>query len=210
MPKSKDAWDEIAEDKKQKEDAKIVDVKPEEVNIIDVAPTKSADQVAKQIAASKPTPNLPISTGLFVPTVTAEDAKAWSAKLQEMKINLLDTKLDILKIQNKPFIKKSGWRKLAMAFCVIDEIIMEQRVDEGHGDYLWKMWVRATSPNGRSTMAVGMCSTKEFNFKRKEHDVYAFAHTRAKNRAISDCLGSGEVSAEEVSAKDETDETSSS
>ena len=33
-----------------------------------------------------------------------------------------------------------------------------------------------------------------------EHDVYATAHTRAKNRAISDLVGGGEVSAEEMLA----------
>lgn len=35
-----------------------------------------------------------------------------------------------------------------------------------------------------------------------DHNIYATAATRAKNRAISDCVGGGEVSAEEISADD--------
>lgn len=35
-----------------------------------------------------------------------------------------------------------------------------------------------------------------------EHNIYATAATRAKNRAISDCVGGGEVSAEEITAED--------
>lgn len=36
----------------------------------------------------------------------------------------------------------------------------------------------------------------------KEHNVVTLASTRAKNRAISDCVGGGEVSAEEITADD--------
>lgn len=36
----------------------------------------------------------------------------------------------------------------------------------------------------------------------KEHNVLTLASTRAKNRAISDCVGGGEVSAEEITADD--------
>lgn len=35
-----------------------------------------------------------------------------------------------------------------------------------------------------------------------DHNLYATAATRAKNRAISDCVGGGEVSAEEIKAED--------
>lgn len=35
-----------------------------------------------------------------------------------------------------------------------------------------------------------------------EHNIIATAATRAKNRAISDCVGGGEVSSEEISAED--------
>jgi hypothetical protein len=35
-----------------------------------------------------------------------------------------------------------------------------------------------------------------------DHNIYATAATRAKNRAISDCVGGGEVSAEEVKKDD--------
>ena len=35
-------------------------------------------------------------------------------------------------------------------------------------------------------------------FSNPENDVRGTAHTRAKNRAISDLIGAGEVSAEEI------------
>ncbi|PNX46582.1 MAG: hypothetical protein BV457_07445 [Thermoplasmata archaeon M9B1D] len=41
------------------------------------------------------------------------------------------------------------------------------------------------------------CSGKK-HFAHPEHDIHATAHTRAKNRAISDLIAGGEVSAEEV------------
>jgi hypothetical protein len=49
-------------------------------------------------------------------------------------------------------------------------------------------------------VGIGTCSTTERKFSKPEHDILAIAHTRAKNRAISDLIGLGEVSAEELEA----------
>ena len=53
---------------------------------------------------------------------------------------------------------------------------------------------------GRSVDRVAYCSKHEEsgNRKMKEHDILATAHTRAKNGSISDFVGGGIPSAEEV------------
>ena len=134
---------------------------------------------------------------IVVPAVTAEVMRASMIQFQSLKASLLDKNKDIATIQNKPFIKRSGWRKFALAFNISDEIIMEKR-DEHDDGFTWRMWVRATAPNGRCAVGIGACSSEERNFAHLEHDVYATAHTRAKNRALSDLIGSGEVSWEEL------------
>jgi len=40
------------------------------------------------------------------------------------------------------------------------------------------------------------------DWAHKEHDIFALGHTRAKNRAIADLVGGGEVTAEEVLASE--------
>jgi hypothetical protein len=80
--------------------------------------------------------------------------------------------------------------------------------------------VRAIAPGGRSCDGVGSCDSHEERFeesvwkkgadgksykeytgkyKWKYNDVDGTAYTRAANRAISDLVGGGEVSAEEMS-----------
>ncbi len=62
------------------------------------------------------------------------------------------------------------------------------------------MKVVCTAPNGRQTEGVAICTSTEKKFAHPEHDVYTTCHTRAKNRAISDMIAAGEVSAEEMEA----------
>lgn len=100
-------------------------------------------------------------------------------------------------IQGKPFLKKEGWRWIALHFQLSDEII--SHTTDKHKDVIVeRIVVKTSSPNGRFTTGVGICSSKERNFAHPEHDIFATAHTRAKNRAISDMVGGGEVSAEEM------------
>jgi len=59
--------------------------------------------------------------------------------------------------------------------------------------------VKAIAPDGQYTFGIGSCDSKEIpDERRREHDTESKAHTRAKNRAISDLIGFGQVSAEEV------------
>jgi len=61
--------------------------------------------------------------------------------------------------------------------------------------------VEAYHPStGRSSIGTAIASSREKDrWAHEEHDVYTLCHTRAKNRAIADLVGGGEVSAEEVS-----------
>lgn len=62
--------------------------------------------------------------------------------------------------------------------------------------------LRMVAPNGRVILGDGACSTNERSkgadsFTHPDHDIFATAFTRAFNRGISRCIGTGEVSAEE-------------
>lgn len=65
------------------------------------------------------------------------------------------------------------------------------------------------APSGATMIGTGTCSINERrrgreSFKNADHDVPATSWTRALNRAISDLVGWGEVSAEELEAPVET------
>lgn len=112
--------------------------------------------------------------------------------------------------------KKSAWRKLATAFNISDDIVEKEIIrDECQRIISARYEVIATLPNGRHGVGTGSASifdkinkkdTNEptpFQLRRRytnaEHDIISTAHTRAKSRAISDLIGAGEVSAEELS-----------
>lgn len=153
---------------------------------------------------------MPIEMQMVVPAVAPEIAlKAWRDYLT-MKRMLLDSSdyQSITTFQTgkgttkRSFIKKSGWRKLATAFNLSDEIIKEERKEYNLGQvnyyFVIEVTAKVTAKNGRISTAIGSCASNERKFAHTEHDVRSTAHTRAKNRAISDMIGGGEVSAEEV------------
>jgi len=134
--------------------------------------------------------------GIVRPAVSAREALAAWKEFQALKKMILE-KSDLQRIGNKDFIKKSGWRKFATFYNLTDRITEETQVKSGSG-YYWKIKVVCIAPNGRTVEGVGICSSTERKFSHPEHDIYATAHTRAKNRATSDMIAAGEVSAEEV------------
>ena len=104
------------------------------------------------------------------------------------------------------FVKKSGWRKIATWFG-LSVSITSQRVerDEEGMPLRASVIARATAANGRYSEGDGHCSVDERRFSgprgnksKLENDLIATATTRAKNRAISDLVGMGAVSAEEI------------
>ena len=91
----------------------------------------------------------------------------------------------------------------ALAFNLSDEMLKEERKQykiNNQEHFVWEATVRVTAPNGRFSEATASCASNERKFSHPEHDVRATAHTRAKNRAIADLIGGGEVSAEEMDA----------
>lgn len=127
-----------------------------------------------------------------------EAAKAWRLFL-DLKSKLLD-KDDYQRIGDTKFIRKSGFRKLSVVFNLSDEIIAQEKTVCEDETFYWRIVTKVTAPNGRTSVGVGICDSKERNFAHIEHDVYSTAHTRAKNRAISDMVAGGVVSAEEMSS----------
>ena len=131
------------------------------------------------------------------PAISAQAAlQAWN-EFQSLKTAVLSTS-DLHLIQGKSFVKKSGWRKFATFYNLTDKIVDEQKIENTDGTYTWKIKAECIAPNGRITEGVAMCNSKEKSGARQEHDCYTTAHTRAKNRAISDMIAAGEVSAEEM------------
>jgi hypothetical protein len=102
------------------------------------------------------------------------------------------------------FVKKSGWRKIATAFD-LDVIRVESGVERDDQGVPLRAWAtyRAIAPSGRQMDGDGYCTIDEFTGKRRnnpklENDMRGTATTRAKNRAIADLVGMGDVSAEET------------
>ncbi|PMP83312.1 MAG: hypothetical protein C0175_01990 [Caldisericum exile] len=117
---------------------------------------------------------------------------------QEIKEKVLDDN-DIVIISNKRYIKRSGWRKIALAFNITTEIkeIQREKIDD---KYVVRVVARAIAPNGRTSEEVGISDSSEFtgNLKASMHNIESKAVTRAINRAISNLVGGGELSAEEI------------
>ena len=183
------------------------------------------------VAVEKSTaPVIPNQTEQF-DLVDIEGAAAFMNNYQEA-IKALLTPEDYQTIANKDFKKKSAWRKLATAFRISDEIVNEQlEYDDINQIVRARYRVRCTLPNGRTAEGVGVCSIFDkirYNatknnpadtetpsnfelrgrFSNAEHDVPSTAHSRAKNRAIADLIGAGEVSAEEMEEPKKVQRTS--
>jgi len=138
-----------------------------------------------------------------MPLVSPEEARKQWNKFEALKAQLLD-KTDYQKIAGKHFIKRSGFRKIAVYFGLSDHIQEQERVDRPDNSFYWRIVVRAEAPNGRTSIGVGICDSREKKYAHVEHDVYATAHTRAKSRAISDMVAGGVVSAEEMESPNHT------
>ena len=118
----------------------------------------------------------------------------------------LQVKLDqmmpdqIMEISGKKFRKKGYWQAVATAFNLSLELVGESK-EKGEKDWGFTVTYKASSPVGRSAMGDGSCFASEKSRGRMQatvHNVRAHAHTRAINRAISNLVGFGEVSADEI------------
>jgi hypothetical protein len=167
------------------------------------AATEAPEPQHEVTARPLPVPAQP--TQLLRPMATPEEAADMMAEYQRTVRAVLDPSDYQEAERGKKFVKKSGWRKIAKAYGLSVEIISVEveRDEEGHATRATVV-VRATAPNGQTQDGDGYCSIEEGRFSRSsgrqklENDLRATATTRAKNRAISDLVGMGEVSAEEV------------
>lgn len=135
------------------------------------------------------------------PIVTPADADRVAEMIKAFdyfKAKVL-TDRDICEIQNKPYVKKSGWSKYALA-CNVSTEVKDERTEERNGSRIYHFTYRAIHlPSGRFAEAVGSASEAEKKtWNHPEHDIRTLAQTRAFNRAISNLVGGGEVSAEEM------------
>ena len=146
-----------------------------------------------------------VRAGPLLPMDTAEAERAMSA-YQELCGSVLEAN-DWIGRPGEPesFVKRSGWQKLATFYSVTTELL-ERRVerdDEGRPVRAYVL-ARATAANGRHADGDGGCGVNEPRFanargrQKIEHDLPATAATRATNRAVSNLIGFGAVSAEEV------------
>ena len=121
----------------------------------------------------------------------------------------------LMELGERSFRKKQYWRAIAMAFNVSVEPVTPEQAERsvvgflegGAENYCYTVTYRATLPSGRSVTGDGTCAAAEKQKGRMEateHNVRSHAHTRAYNRAVSNLVGFGEVSAEEVE-RDEHD-----
>lgn len=156
------------------------------------------------------------------PVISVEQAiESWN-NFQKLKDKLI-TDSDVMEFKNKKFIKKSGWRKFATMFNLSHEIIDRDIKYNESGEVIYAEFViKAIAPNSRYSSGWASCSTKERSHKENKtdretgrvicegpcdgirhfdnttHNIPATAFTRALNRAISDMIAGGEVSAEEI------------
>jgi len=135
----------------------------------------------------------PQDSALVVANV--EQAKVAIQRWQELKAAVL-TDTDKVEIQGKTFIKRSGWRKIALAFNITTQILnVDMGKDKDSGDITVAATVRALAKNGRFADEVGVCTAGEFKIKDQAtaHNIETKAVTRAINRAISDLVGGGDL-----------------
>jgi hypothetical protein len=151
-------------------------------------------------------------TTQLVPTVVfdvhgaAKAVKQW----EQVERELLGPN-DVYIVKGVKMINKSGWRKISLAANVTTEIVsVSTNPDSAPGiiqppqEFTATVIARAKASWGRVAEDVGTYSASEFVSKTGERlpvskaTVIARAATRAINRAISDLVGGGRVSAEEV------------
>lgn len=135
--------------------------------------------------------------------ITIEDLKKLTAYVSEVKKALMTEGIDYVIQGKKQYTARSGFAKLAQGFNLSDEILEKVELFKGEEFYGWRFTIRVYNDAHRQATGVGACTVDEPNLiyhkDRPYHDVYSIAYTRAWNRAVSNFVGSSDVSAEEMS-----------
>lgn len=163
----------------------------------------------------------PVQEAIVMPAVSTKEAvEAWQ-QYQDLKAKIKEPS-DVQEIQGNEFLKKSYWRKIAAFFNLTIEVVSEEKEKLG-STFVWHFTIKAIAPNGRSAIGTGSCDmyekaefdpeTKQYMATNRKtgqkfpakpnsiHNIRTTAETRAFNRAVSNLVGGGEVSAEEVNGK---------
>ncbi len=196
-------------------DETIDDAGPEVVQELQAeAETKRALEV--QASASLTGMPMELSEGQVEATVKHFEL------FEKVKRSVLDDRVDVLYIgsggaplpfakrkgASTTYIRKSGWRKLAMVFGVnlkVLEMDREVHQDANGPYYLWHARVRAEHlASGKYAEGIGVASSRDQFFTRggkraaDEKDIKLKSQTVGENRAISNLIGGGAMSAEEA------------
>lgn len=193
----------IDELKKMKE--KAFEEKVESITI------KSEENIETEEIASSA-----VRTGFIEPAVTLDKAIESFKLFEEAKSKIL-TENDIIwlgpdgkpttKDKGKPHILRSGWRKLARFFGLSFSVELVKKIkerDEKGEYYIYISRAVVEHPSGARSIMDGVASSRDPFFTKggtrapDEENIIMKSQTVALNRAISDLLGSGEISAEEV------------
>lgn len=139
------------------------------------------------------------SEPLPVPTFNGMEMLRALAAYRELQAALDKQMPDALqKIGDQHFRKKSYWRAIATAFALDVECVREEQFSTDT-EWGYRVTYRARTRTGRVIEGDGACSSDEKRGNQAtEHNIRSHAHTRAFNRAVSNAVGFGEVSAEEV------------
>ncbi len=174
---------------------------------------------ALTLVEPKPISPLPVFSGVQMSEALDAYKKLQTALDKSMSDQLMT-------IQGRTFRKKGYWRAIRTSFNLQVECISEERIEQGD-DWGYLATYRATASNGSSADGDGSCMASEKTVYKKEwvknkkisvldsdgnplvdkfateknatiHNVRSHAHTRAFNRSVSNLVGFGEVSAEEI------------
>jgi hypothetical protein len=145
-------------------------------------------------------PASPVATPM--PVHSGEEMSLALEAYQQLQ-KALDRKMPeaILMIKGKPFRTKKYWLTISRAFNLSVGSIQdsEKRVVTEDGDWGYSVVYRAIAPGGAYADGDGAVMVSEkFGDSGTVHNVRSHAHTRARNRAISNLCGFGEVSADEI------------
>lgn len=205
--KTKTEVSESTEAETETEEAEVIELEEESA-----AEKKEEKEKTMKTGAIKPVAEAVQRNSFVAPVCSVEDAVRVFKQFEDAKRKVLSSN-DILWIgddgaptiegQGTPYIKRSGWRKLARFFGLSWDIKDTRKVKMENGGYMYIATVKVWHPAGASIVAEGVATSEDRFFTKggrraaNEGNVLMKAITVAINRGISDILGCGEVSGEE-------------
>lgn len=165
---------------------------------------------------------------LLAPIATPDELVAAQLEYVELCAQILDEG-DFQTIGQRRYKKKSAWRKIAQAYGIGCTLGAREYTRDDTGRVVRAEVIDRATAAGRTMEGIGVCAVWEKcctrpcwkarrfddheccgadcdgarHFGHAEHDITGTAATRARNRAVADLIGFGEVSAEEIAGDGE-------